>query len=129
MSDHFVRKAIALVAVGALPLGGSGPADAATYSYQSWGQTSGNTAGVRFGPNGDWFEAWDNVNDGHTAIVRFNYQDADDDWQQIGQVKDGYAGFVHDVYEKIDGNPGYIYFQVCDRFGCSNPSWYRTWGS
>jgi hypothetical protein len=133
MSNRFTRKVIIVVAslmtTGAMLIGGAGPAAAATYPNQNWGQMPGNAAGVRFSPNGDWFEIWDNVNDGNPVEVYFNYKDVEDDWKRVGQVTDSYTKIQRNVYEDIDGKPAYIYFQVCDYYVCSNPSWYRTWGS
>lgn len=44
----------------------------------------------------------------------------------MGKVTDGYAKFQRNLSETVDGKPAYIYFRVCDRFGCSNPSWYKV---
>lgn len=133
MSNSFTRKAISTVAslmtVGAVLLSGTGPAAAAAYPNQNWAQTTNNTAGVRFSPNGDWFEIWDNVKDGASAEVTFNYKDVDDEWKVAGEVTDGYTKFQRNVYEDIEGKPAYIYFAVCDAYDCSVISWYRTWGS
>ncbi len=130
MPNRFMRKAITVVASltagGAMLFGGAGPAAAAEYPYQDWSQLAGNAAGVKFTPNGDWFEIWDNVNDGHPVEVYFNYKDVEDDWKRVGEARDGYKRIQRNVYEKLEGKPAHIYFQVCEYYVCSHPSWYRT---
>lgn len=101
----------------------------AAYPYRDWAQTPGNTAGVVFRPYGDWWEAWDNSGAANT-YVQFNYKGVNDAWKNVISGRGWtYAKDQRNVYEKINGEPAYIYFRVCDNAGCSHPSWYRTWGS
>jgi hypothetical protein len=132
MSKRLVRSVTtavaALIAASAMLVAGAAPAAAAEIPYQDWSQTPGNTAGVKFTANGDWFEIWDNVHDDYLVTAQFHYQGVDDDWKFAGQSMTGYARVQRNVYEEIGGAPAYIYFRVCDRFGCSHPSRYKTYG-
>jgi hypothetical protein len=136
---RFARRAALSIAAAGMLLGAASPAvaaegdedtveAAATYPYRNWSQTTNNSAGVRFTPYGDHFEIWDNVNNGGSAFVEFNYKDVNDSWKYVVSVTDGYATVQRNVYENYNGNPAYIYFRVCDYTGCSKPSYFRTWG-
>lgn len=132
MSKRLVRSVtaavVALVAAGTMLVAGAAPAAAAA-PHQNWSQTPGNTAGVRFTSNGDWFEIWDNVNDDYLVTAQFHYEGVDDDWTFAGQAMNGYNRVQRNVHEKIGGLPAFIYFRVCDRFGCSQSSLWGTYNT
>ncbi|MET8647370.1 hypothetical protein ABZX69_42240 [Streptomyces sp. NPDC004074] len=128
-----VRKHITAAALSAVLLGGAvalaPAASAASYPNQNWSQIAGNHAGVVFHPYGDKFEIWDNLHDGYMVWVEYNYKGVSDKWKLVGSEVDKHVTYSHNVAESINGKPAYIYFRVCDSWGCSKPSWYRTWGS
>jgi hypothetical protein len=97
-----MRRILPAILVAAL----AAPATAQAIPSRNSARTPSNAAGVVYHPNGDFFEIWDNVRDGKSVVVKWNYVGIDDRWKTVK------SHARHAFYQRAIAEPRWIYFRI-----------------